>query len=193
MLMLMLAQTMEQTGVENRRELDGLLTGVAAGDREALAELYRRTRTAVYGLALSYVKNAHDAQDVTQDAFVRIWDSAPQYRPQGSPMGWILTVTRNLALMKLREREKQGELDEEQWDAIPADAPNVSTEDRLLLQKALAALEEQERRIVVLHAAAGLKHWEIAALLELPLATVLSKYHRALKKLRLQLKGDGIQ
>lgn len=193
MLMLMLAQTMEQTGVENRRELDGLLTGVAAGDREALAELYRRTRTAVYGLALSYVKNAHDAQDVTQDAFVRIWDSAPQYRPQGSPMGWILTVTRNLALMKLREREKQGELDEEQWDAIPADAPNVSTEDRLLLQKALAALEEQERRIVVLHAAAGLKHREIAALLELPLATVLSKYHRALKKLRLQLKGDGIQ
>ena len=100
--MLTLPQTIEQDGTEDRRELDRLLAGVAAGDRDALARLYRLTRTAVYGLALSYVKNPQDAQDIAQDAFVRIWDSAPQYQSQGSPMGWILTVTRNLALMKLR-------------------------------------------------------------------------------------------
>ena len=53
MLMLLTAQTTERHGVEERRELDELLSGVAAGDREALAQLYRRTRTAGYGLALS--------------------------------------------------------------------------------------------------------------------------------------------
>lgn len=187
--MLTLPQTIEQDGTEDRRELDRLLAGVAAGDRDALARLYRLTRTAVYGLALSYVKNPQDAQDIAQDAFVRIWDSAPQYQSQGSPMGWILTVTRNLALMKLRSRGRE----EEQWLAIPADAPSVSPEDRALLEQALGTLEEQARRIVLLHAVTGLKHREIAQLLELPLATVLSKYHRALKKLKAQLEGDDVR
>ena len=54
----------------------------------------------------------------------------------------------------------------------------------------LAAIGEEERRIVLLHAITGMKHREIAALLELPLATVLSKYHRALKKMRAYLEGD---
>ena len=183
--MLTLPQTIEQDGAENRRELDRLLAGVAAGDRDALARLYRLTRTAVYGLALSYMKNPQDAQDVAQDAFVRIWDSAPQYQSQGSPMGWILTVTRS--------RGREAGLEEEQWLAIPANAPSVSPEDRALLEQALGTLEEQSRRIVLLHAVTGLKHREIAQLLELPLATVLSKYHRALKKLKAQLEGDDVR
>ena len=158
MLMLLMAQTTEGTGKEDREALDRLLIEIAAGSREALAELYHRTRTAVYGITLSYVKNAHDAQDLTQDAFVRIWEKAPQYRPQGSPMAWILAVARNLALMALRQRERQADLSEEEWDAIPAEGPALSPEERELLQTALAALEEQERRIVVLHAVTGLKH-----------------------------------
>lgn len=188
--MLIMARTTEQNGTEDRRELDRLLRAVAAGDREALAQLYHKTHTAVYGLSLSYLKNAHDAQDVTQDASVRIWDSAPQYRSTGSPMGWILTVTRNLALMELRRRQKHGALDDQEWDAIPGSDTSLSPEDRAVLQDALAALAEEERRIVVLHAVTGLKHREIAAQLELPLATVLSKYHRALKKLKVLMKGD---
>lgn len=190
MLMLLTAQTTERHGVEERRKLDELLSGVAAGDREALAQLYRRTRTAVYGLALSYVKNAHDAQDVTQDTFVRVWDSAYQYKPQGSPMGWLLAVARNLALMKLRQGSRQEQLEDEEWDAIPAESPAVTPEDRQVLQQAMAALTDEERQVVMLHAVTGLKHREIAHLLEMPLATVLSKYHRALKKLRVQLEGD---
>ena len=167
MLMLLMAQTTEGTGKEDREALDRLLIEIAAGSREALAELYHRTRTAVYGITLSYVKNAHDAQDLTQDAFVRIWEKAPQYRSQGSPMAWILAVARNLALMALRQRERQADLSEEEWDAIPAEGPALSPEERELLQ-----------------------HREIAQLLELPLATVLSKYHRALKKLKVRLEGD---
>ena len=57
---------------QERQELQALLCRIAAGEREALAELYRRTRTAVYGLALSYLKNAHTAQDLTQDVYVQV-------------------------------------------------------------------------------------------------------------------------
>lgn len=189
--MLMTIMTQVAEGSSDRVELDRLLAGIAAGEQEALAQLYHRTRGAVYALAVSYLKNPEEAGDVTQDAFVRIWDNAPGYRSQGSPMAWILTIARNLARMKLRERSKLVELEDEQWEAIPADSPSVTPEDRQVLQEALAALTSEERRIVLLHAVSGLKHREIAKLLELPMSTVLSKYHRALKKLRSQMEGDA--
>ena len=118
--MLSMLMTTEYTPVEDRHELQQLLIRIAGGEREALAELYRRTRSAVYGLALSYLKNAHDAQDLTQDVYVQVWDRAGQYRPTGSPMGWLLTVCRNLCLMCLRREERRTALSEEEWDAIPA-------------------------------------------------------------------------
>lgn len=169
--------------------LEQLLLRVARGDAQALEQLYEGTRTAVYAMALACLRNADDAQDVTQDTFVRVWQSAGQYRAQGTPMAWLMTIARNLARMRLRQASRTGELTEEQWNAIPADA-SLGLEDRLTLQSALGALEDTERQVVLLHASSGLKHREIAHLLGLPLSTVLSKYSRALKKLRAQLEGD---
>ena len=177
---------------EGRRELERLLSGIATGRPEDMSELYSRTRTAVYSLALSYLGNAHDAQDITQDTFVQVWERAGQYRPNGSPMGWLLTVCRNLALMRIRKADRHADLDDSGWDAIPAEEKGLSVEERALLQDALAFLDKNERRVVMLHAAAGMKHREIAVLLEMPLATVLSKYHRAIKKLRAFMKGAEI-
>ena len=185
--------TTGQTPAEDRQKLQQLIIHISRGERDALAELYRHTRTAVYGLALSYLKNTHDAQDVTQDVFVQVWDCAEQYRPIGSPIGWILTICRNMCLMSLRREKRNATLSDEEWDAIPAQESELDIHERLLLQQALGALGEEERRIVVLHAVTGMKHREIAKLLEVPLATVLSKYHRALKKMRTHLKGDSVQ
>ena len=188
--MLSMLMTTEYAPAEDWHELQQLLIHIAGGEREALAELYQRTRSAVYGLALSYLKNAHDAQDLTQDVYVQVWDRAEQYRLIGSPMGWLLAVCRNLCLMRLRREERHAALSEEEWDAIPARECGLDADERALLQGALASLADEERRIVLLHAVTGLKHREIAALLELPLPTVLSKYHRALKKMRSFLEGD---
>lgn len=185
--------TTGQTPAEDRQKLQQLIILISRGERDALAELYRHTRTAVYGLALSYLKNTHDAQDVTQDVFVQVWDCAEQYRPIGSPIGWILTICRNMCLMSLRREKRNATLSDEEWDAIPAQESELDIHERLLLQQALGALGEEERRMVLLHAVTGMKHREIAKLLEVPLATVLSKYHRALKKMRTHLKGDSVQ
>lgn len=189
-MLMLVTSTSEYGAAPDKGELERLLLAVADGDREAFGRLYSCTRTAVYGLVLSYLKHADDAQDVTQDVFVRVWDSAPQYRPQGKPMAWILTVARNLALMCLRERGKHQDLEDGAWNAIPANAPAVTPEDRDVLQNALARLSDRERRIVLMHAVAGLKHRETASILRLPLATVLSQYHRALKKLKVHLEGE---
>lgn len=172
------------------QELDDLLLAMAQGDQSALEQLYRHTKKAVYGMALAVLRRHHDAEEVTQDAFVRAWEQAERYRPGGTPLAWLLAITRNLALMRLREREKSRDLEPEQWELIPANAPAVTEEDRQVLQTALDALGEQDRQIVFLFAVAGMRHREIAGMLGLNLSTALSKYHRALKKLRDTLEGD---
>ena len=181
----------EQTHRSDREALDRLLTAVGAGDREALGELYGHTRGAVYAAALGVLGNHHEAQDITQEAFVKIWEASPGYRSQGSPMAWMLTITRNLALMALRREGRKEELSPEEWEAIPAGEERETAEDRMALRAALEALDSEERQVILLHAISGLKHREIAALLGRPLSTVLSKYQRGLKKLKKQLEGEG--
>ena len=189
--MLILLETMaeESRSATAPELLEPLLLRLAGGDQDALGELYHRTRASVYGLALSFLKHAHDAEDVTQDTFIRVWENAPRYQPQGTPLAWILAVARNLSLMKLRERGKTQDMEPEEWERLAADNPMVTAEDRHVLQAALSVLADEERQVVVLHAVTGWKHREIAQLLELPLSTVLSKYRRALQKLKITLEG----
>lgn len=110
------------------------------------------------------------------------------YRSSGKPMAWILTITRNLCLMKLRERQKTAGLPREDWERYLDSREEITPEDRLVLTQCMRRLNDQERQIVVLHAVSGFKHREIAELMELPVSTVLSKYRRALKKLRQSLE-----
>ena len=168
--------------------LDNCIAGIAGGDREALAALYTQTRSSVYGFALSLLKSPADAEDVLQDTYLQVWQAAGGYHARGKAMAWLLTIARNLALDRLRQRGRADSLDGEGALEQLADRPAVTEEDRLLLGALLSALEDQERQIVTLHALTGLKHREIAALLDLPLSTVLSKYSRALHKLRLAWK-----
>ena len=69
-----------------------------------------------------------------------------------------------------------------------AEGSGLSPEDRLMIRRCMTLLSEEENRIVVLHAVAGFKHREIAELMELPLMTVISKYRRAIAKLRKSLE-----
>ena len=168
--------------------LETCIAQIAAGDKNALAELYGETKSAVYGFALSLLKNASDAEDVLQDTYVRIWSSAEGYSPMGKPMAWILTIAKNLATSKLRERSKAADIPEEEWLLFQAETPAVSSDDRIALSSAMKTLSEEERQIVMLYAVSGLKHKEIAEFMSLPLSTVLSKYSRSLKKLKNTLK-----
>ena len=87
-------------------------------------------------------------------------------------------------MMRLRQQSRTEELSPDDWKQ-PADSCNEeSTMDKIVLQQCMSRLKDDERQILVLHAVAGFKHREIAELLDLALPTVLSKYHRALHKLR---------
>lgn len=164
---------------------------IAGGDSEALGTLYENTKDAVYGFALSIVQNPQDAEDVLQDTYVSIYLSSQSYKRLGKPMAWVLTIARNLSLMKLRGRQRTAGPPKDGQDLFGAAPHDTTSEDRLVLTAALGAVGPQESQIVMLHAVAGLKHREIAGLLEMPLSTVLSKYNRAVKKLKLVLEEAG--
>ena len=171
-------------------ELDRLIVDTARGDKQSFAVLYSKTQAAVYGLALSYLRSPADAEDVSQDVFVQIWNGAERFQAAGHAMAWIMTITRNMALERLRRNARFVDIDEEQWQQMPCEMPDVSTEDKVLLHTVLCRLSFEEQQIVNLHAVAGLKHREIAELLKIALPTELSKYHRALKKLKGFLEGE---
>ena len=161
---------------------------IARGDKQALAQLYRDTGAAVYGFALSLLGNVQEAEDIQQDVFIRIWQSAGSYKAQGKPLAWIFTITRNLALMRFRDQKRTIAMTEEDWQAVFADRVQMDSEDRIILKSLIETLSREEQNIVMLHAVAQLKHREIAQILDLPLSTVLSKYNRALKKLKQAIK-----
>lgn len=169
---------------------DELILQIAQGLPGALEQLYRQTASAVYGYALSILKDAAAAEDVMQDTFVNVMQSAASYRPSGKAMAWILTITRNLALMRLRKFENKNVSFDEMFH-VEDDRDRFSqSENRLVLSAVLSKLAEDEQQIVMLHAISGLKHREVAQLLGIPQATVISKYNRALGKLRILLGGD---
>ncbi|MCD8230311.1 MAG: RNA polymerase sigma factor [Clostridiales bacterium] len=169
-------------------ETEECIRKIARGDKQALAQLYRDTGAAVYGFALSLLGNVQEAEDIQQDVFIRIWQSAGSYKAQGKPLAWIFTITRNLALMRFRDQKKTIAMTEEDWQAMFADQVQMDGEDRIILKSLIETLSREEQNIVMLHAVAQLKHREIAQILDLPLSTVLSKYNRALKKLKQAIK-----
>ena len=162
---------------------------VGDGDREALAALYEETHAALYAYAWSMLKHTQDAQDVLHDCYMAVVNHAANYRAQGKPMAWLYTIARNLCLQRLRDRAKTADMPNDGWDIPMSEREDMTADDRMVLRACMERLTDEERQIVVLHAVAGLRHREIAALLSCNLSTVLSKYHRSLKKLRKEWEG----
>ena len=162
--------------------LESLLQEISHGSTTALEKLYNLTDRAVYAFALSIVRNSYDAEDVLQECYIRVFRSAAFYHNDGKPMAWILTIAKNLCKDMLRRNQNVADLADEAWLNIAA--PNTSNDDRLILSACMQELDEKERQIVVLHAVAGFKHREIAEFMNLSLTGVLTKYHRAIKKMK---------
>lgn len=167
---------------------DELIERIAQGDQEAFHKLYEETSSLVFGYALSILKDKHKAEDVMQDTYIKVYSNAGSYTGKGKPMAWILTITRNLALMNFRQKQHEN-IDDDQYQSI-YDMPHIHSENKMLVDHLLSRLSDEEREIVMLHAMSELKHREIAALTGLPLSTVLSKYNRAIAKLREFIKEE---
>jgi len=184
-LQTMLFMTFAANEYSEAAALEALLARVAHGDRDALGEVYERTHTAVFGFAMSMSQSPSDA-----DTYLAVYSSAENYTAKGKPMAWIMTIAKNLARMRMRKAKRIADAPDDDWGRYLSAKPEVSADERILLRTAMRILSDDEQQIVMLHAVSGMKHREIAQLLDMPTATVLSKYSRAIKKLRTAMEAE---
>ena len=157
------------------------------GDTRAFERLYRKHVPRVHGLARRMVGH-EEADELTQDVFVRAWERLETFRGEAAFGTWIHRVAINvmLARQEVRKRERgRFEDDDAQVEATPV--PPREAESRLDVETALRNLPEGARRVFVLHDMEGYKHHEIAEMLDITVGTSKSQLHRARMLMRDQL------
>jgi|SRR5690554_4290901 len=170
---------------------ESLFQQIGNDNMPAFETLYRQTERTMYAYILSIVRNHQDSLDILQETYLKIRSAAHLYKPMGKPLAWMFSIARNLHRSKMRSQQRVTDYHGGNMENDLSFSYVSDPEDRLVLQAALRILSAEERQIVLLHAVSGLKHREIAQSIGLPLSTALSKYHRALKKLRAYLEEKG--
>lgn len=161
-----------------------LFEKIASGDDEAFSTLYYSSYKQLYGFLISLTKNKEDAEDLLQNTYIKIRNGSHLYKKQGTPMGWMCKIAKNLYLDHVRKYGKYKKVDFELVDNYISQDNDTSSEQKILIEQALKGLKDEEKTIVVMYIYMGLKHREIAEIIGSPLSTVLSKYNRALKKMK---------
>lgn len=170
---------------------EGLLAGIAVGEQSAAVALVRRYQKRMFGLAFSMVGDAGVAEDVAQEAMLRVWRHAPVFDPRrGSVASWVLTITRNLAIDALRLR-RAVPTDPDDFTAAAMLSDEHNPEDaahrgdvRRTVRDALSTLPAEQRRAVVLAAVYGRTALEISESEGIPLGTAKTRIRTALIRLR---------
>lgn len=165
-----------------------LFQRIASGETEALDELYHLTERALYAFCVSLTRDHEMTKEVMQETYLKILSAAHLYQPMGKPLAWIFTIAKNIFYT---EYKKKNRLQLEDTAVLQNDqrfSYVTDPEDRMVLESVLQNLTKEEREIVLLFAVSGMKHKEIAESTGMKLSTVLSKYHRALKKLKSYLE-----
>ena len=170
----------------NEQELIQLLQ---IQDKRGISLIYDRYSAALYGVALRIVKSEAIAQDVLQDAFIKIWKSAPSYDgKKGTLFTWMLNITRNTAIDKTRSAHfrRSGKIQSIE-DFVNGTEPSLSEEiavEHIGVRKSVNNLEEKYQVVMDLVYFNGYTHQEAAECLNLPLGTVKSRVKIALRELR---------
>jgi RNA polymerase sigma-70 factor (ECF subfamily) len=178
------------------QELVELISQIAKGNEQALSKLYDNTSSLVYGLALRILNDAFEAEEITSDVYIQVWQkAAAEYDPNRSkPLVWLLMLTRSRAIDKLRASSQKKRLERPlEIDTLnPTTDPQESSfilERRKAIQSALAKLSLQQRQAIELAYFYGLTQSEISARLGQPIGTVKSWIRLGMIKLREFLKS----
>jgi RNA polymerase sigma-70 factor (ECF subfamily) len=166
--------------------LAALLVAVGAADRVAFKALYGATSRRLFGVAMMILRRRDAAEDVVQEAYVRIWTHARQYDPsRGAALAWLMRVARNLAIDQVR-RERRVEDIADHAETLAAPAPALT--DQVDLNRALTAIRPDYRQAISLAFIDGYTHEELAERNGVPLGTAKARVRRGLDQLRTRLQ-----
>lgn len=190
---------MPELSMDVSRE-ERLISHAVAGDSAAFSELMTLHERRMYAVALRICANREDAQDCLQDAMLRIYRSLGSFKGQSSFSTWVYRITMNTCLDELRRRKSRNatsldNLLDNGWS--PSDDDNaperhaLASEQRRVIDRAIAELPEDMRSAVVLRDVQGFSYDEIAEMLEANIGTIKSRISRGREKLRLILRENA--
>lgn len=167
-----------------------LIRKIASGDITALDILYRKYQADVYRFAYMMTKHPQTSEDIMQDVFLAIVKNAATYKSDINVKGWILTITRNMTLNRIKQNRFAFPIGEEITNFV-SEQDDFKTIEFLNI---LTCLNANEQEIVVLHILYGLRHKETATILSINHDTIRKRYQRALAKLKnnLAIEGDDL-
>lgn len=178
-----------------------------AGDKSALRDVYEAYLPYIYAIVLGVVNRREQAEDVTSDFFIRLWEISDTYKAGNGHRAWLARIAKNLAIDSMRKskREVLSEMIDE-GNVVSGDAPDTGSrkgsegnpsklagagsavESKVVadisVDEALRMLTEKEREVVRLKVMGELSFKEIAKVLKQPMGTVTWRYRNAMKKLR---------
>jgi RNA polymerase sigma-70 factor (ECF subfamily) len=176
-----------------------LLVQVAAGDAQAFSVLYDHTSSVLFTLAMRILNNREEASELLQDVYIEVWRKASSFDSQrGSPLAWMITLTRSRAIDRLRSAAVRGanvtdSIHDKPVDELPSYAPDPLEvrslqEFRARVVNAVMELPTAQQEAIELAYYEGLTHTEIAARLNQPVGTIKTRIKLGMNKLRYALR-----
>lgn len=178
---------------------EGYVRQLAEGQQNALMALYDETNSLVYTLALRILGDVTEAEEITLDVYVQVWQNATSYdSSRGTVPAWLITMARSRAIDRVRQRTSRARHEELRAEfpdfAAVQPTPEQDTligQQQLLVRSAVAALPAEQREAIELAYFSGLSHQEMAVRLGQPLGTIKTRILLAMQKLRKQLVTLG--
>ena len=164
-------------------QLTFLLERIRERDRSALRGLYDVTSARLMGVAVRVLNDEADAADVLQEVYLKVWQQAAPFSGTGSVIGWLIVVTRNAALDRLKSRHRKREdltADPDEWQETVASDGSLE----LGIHQCLGRLNDHARQAIVLSYIHGYSHQELQERLSRPLGTVKAWIRRGLQELK---------
>ena len=170
------------------------------GDAEAFERIYQLHSRKIYALCLRIVRNPMDAEDLTQEAFLRVFRKLQTFRGDSAFPTWLYRLAVNVVLMQVRKKnvpqvslekpmEQNAEGERPSREIGGADSHLTGCVDRVNLERAIERLPESHKMVFVLHDVQGYKHREIAKIMECSVGTSKGQLHRARTQLREYIRG----
>ena len=162
---------------------------IAEHDQGAFRALYQQYGTAIYSLAYRILQNTTQAEEVTQDTFLKVWRQSAQWDPnKGNLRNWLLTITHYTAIDRLRHEKRQPTLHpdpiEEMEETMPIVRGETGWQDGIALRILVKQLPEDQAFLIDLAFFRGMTHTEIANETHIPLGTVKTRLRSGLQRLR---------
>lgn len=163
-----------------------LIGAIAQGDKKAFSQLYQATSKQLYAISLKMLSRKELAEEALQEAYVRIWHNASEYRlGKGTVLTWMVSIVRYRALDILRYHKIRKEDDLVEVDSLELESlDSISDSEQLLLDECLQQLDLQQRQAIYLAYFNGCSHKEVVKHLNNPLGTIKSWIRRGLMSLQ---------